>query len=380
MNVKTAHTRAPDAAKAVAELRAQLPGKVKALIVFASPSYDLAGLFSGLKRSIGADFLIGCSSAGEFSEGGFAERAVSAMAISGPDLVVQAAHAAAISANRDAAGTRLAELIATPDILEQPHKVALVLADALSGYTEVLVAAMQRSVGPTWRFFGGGAGDDARFQKTFVVFGDHVHEDAAVALAIGSSKPIGLSFRHDWVPSGSLMRATSSQGVVLKTLDGAPAVEAVEAFARQTQQKFDSASPVGFFLHNVIGVKTPGGFKLRVPLAVGADGSLQCASDVPEGSIVSFMRPPLTAGAAAQAAALEALGQLEGNPPEAALLFDCAATRLRLGTGFSAELKLFGEVLQAPYAGCNTYGQIAPGSNSLADFHNCTAVVCVFPK
>jgi hypothetical protein len=33
-----------------------------------------------------------------------------------------------------------------------------------------------------------------------------------------------------------------------------------------------------------------------------------------------------------------------------------------------------------PYAGCNTYGQIARAEGQFGGFHNCTAVVCVLPE
>jgi hypothetical protein len=31
-------------------------------------------------------------------------------------------------------------------------------------------------------------------------------------------------------------------------------------------------------------------------------------------------------------------------------------------------------------AGCNTYGQVASIEGQLSGFHNCNAVVCVFPE
>jgi hypothetical protein len=86
-------------------------------------------------------------------------------------------------------------------------------------------------------------------------------------------------------------------------------------------------------------------------------------------------------GGSALEATRAALEQLQGAEPEAALFFDCVATRLRMGKDFGFELKNVKEVLgEACYAGCNTYGQIARAPGQFSGFHNCTAVVAVFPK
>jgi hypothetical protein len=38
------------------------------------------------------------------------------------------------------------------------------------------------------------------------------------------------------------------------------------------------------------------------------------------------------------------------------------------------------ELGEVPYAGFNTYGQIAQSAGQFSGFHNCTAVVCVLPR
>jgi hypothetical protein len=70
----------------------------------------------------------------------------------------------------------------------------------------------------------------------------------------------------------------------------------------------------------------------------------------------------------------------EGHTPKAALFFDCVATRLRLGQDFGHELDAVArELHSAPFAGFNSYGQIVRAEGQFSGFHNCTAVVCVFP-
>jgi len=84
---------------------------------------------------------------------------------------------------------------------------------------------------------------------------------------------------------------------------------------------------------------------------------------------------------AAEKATRSALAALGGGRPGAALVFDCVATRLRLGKVFDDELKSCAELLRpAGFVGCNTYGQIARAEGQFSGFHNCTAVVCVIPQ
>jgi hypothetical protein len=64
-----------------------------------------------------------------------------------------------------------------------------------------------------------------------------------------------------------------------------------------------------------------------------------------------------------------------------AFLFDCVATRLRLGQEFGVELAAVqNELGGVQFAGFNTYGQIAQCEGQFNGFHNCTAVVCVLPR
>jgi hypothetical protein len=154
-----------------------------------------------------------------------------------------------------------------------------------------------------------------------------------------------------------------------------------EEHARRTEQKFDVKDPIPFFLHNILGIDTGQGFKLRVPLAVNDDGSISCAAEIPTGATVCIMSTDaVSAGEAAASATADALSRLNGNEPAVALFFDCVATRLRLGRDFGSELKAVERALgSAQFAGCNTYGQVARAEGQFSGFHNCTAVICILP-
>jgi hypothetical protein len=162
-----------------------------------------------------------------------------------------------------------------------------------------------------------------------------------------------------------------------------PAVDAFEDHASATRQAFDRGQPMPFFLHNIIGVHTEQGYKLRVPLGVNSEGGVAFASEVPVGATAQIMSTHTDAAvAAAETATADAMRQVleNGAKPSGALFFDCVATRLRLGQEFRQELAAVGSALEgAKFAGFNSYGQIVRADGQLSGFHNCTAVVCVFP-
>jgi hypothetical protein len=164
-------------------------------------------------------------------------------------------------------------------------------------------------------------------------------------------------------------------------MNAAPAAEVYEEFAAERGERFSRGDPMPVFLHHVIGISTPTGQKLRVPLSVGEDDSITCAAEVPAGTAVHLMSTDVESTASSAAEAIRAARQkLQGERPAVALFFDCAATRLRLGKDFAVELNaVASELGGVPFAGCNTYGQIARAEGQFSGFHNCTAVACLIP-
>ncbi|HEX6374064.1 MAG TPA: FIST N-terminal domain-containing protein [Longimicrobium sp.] len=357
-------------------------GAPDALIVFASPDQDHGALLQALQESTGTAVLVGCSSAGEFTSGDSGTGMTCAVALRAPEMVFTASLGRGLREDRAAAAARMVAGFRGLDAGSHRYRSALLLTDALAGFADDLVDRLTLLTGGMYRFFGGGAGDDARFEHTVVFCGTEVASDAAVALEILSHKPVGVGVRHGWEPGPDRMRVTESVGMRLGSLNAAPAVDVFDAHAQATGQAFDHAQPIPFFLHNVLGVESADGYRLRVPLAVEADGAVACAADVPSGSTACIMATtPASAAEAAAVATRAALDQLGGHEPAVAFLFDCVATRLRLGQAFGQELAAVqGELGAVPFAGFNTYGQIAQSEGQFNGFHNCTAVVCVIPR
>lgn len=353
-----------------------------AIIVFASADHDYRALLAELGRVVGTSVVVGSSSAGEFTHEQRGEGYVSAMALRSPSMKFSVGIGRNITRNHLAAARDVVSEFEGLSDRPMPYRAALVMTDALAGHTDAMVEEMTLATGGNYRFFGGGAGDDGRFQQTHVFAGTESLSDAIVALEMQSLKPIGIGVSHGWEPAGAGLRVTEAEGARLISLNGAPAVHAFEEHAESTGQTFDAANALPFFLHNILGIATSDGYRLRVPLGVMPDGSVMCAAAIPKGSVVHVMKTTnQSAVLAAEQATRNAIEALDGQRPQAAFVFDCVATRLRTGASFDDELKACANLLApAKFVGCNTYGQIARAEGQFGGFHNCTAVVCVLPE
>jgi hypothetical protein len=386
MKTAAASTEVADAREAgrslAAEIQRRLSGPPKAIMVFAAPSYDHAALLDELATQCPDALVVGASSAGEFMNQQRGEGLACALGLAGDDVEFGIGVARAISPDAGEAARQIVGGFKGLSDYSFPYRSALIMADALAGHADVLVDELTLATGGQYQFFGGGAGDNAQFQRTSVFCGREVLNGAAVALEILTEKPIGVGVRHGWAPASSPFRVTEADGMRLVSLNGLPAAEAFEAHARTTGQKLDRDAPIPFFLHNIVGIEAGDSHRLRVPLAILPDGSVLCAAEVPQGSVVYIMRASAASAVeAAQEATQAALAALGAHKPQAALFFDCVATRLRMGDQFGDEVGVVRDQLSgADLLGCNTHGQIARAEGQFEGFHNCTAVVAVLPE
>lgn len=381
-----AFTSATDSTEAGRDLGEQIHQAIgeapDAVVVFASAQFDHPALLGALTAACGPVVLVGASSAGEFTGAARGEGSACALAVRSVDIRFAAGLGTGVGADRAAAAQQVARSFRGVRTHDYPHRAALVLTDALAGHADDLIEQLTVATSGGYEFAGGGAGDDARFARTHVFCGTRVETDAVVALEILSTQPIGIGVDHGWTPASPVMRVTAADGTKLIGLDGFPAVEAFADHAARTGQKLDRADPLPFFLHNILGVDTPDGHRLRVPLSIGDDGAVSCAAEIPVGTRVFIMQASVASAAeAASTATRTAVRALGGRKPAAALLFDCVATRLRLGDMFGFELDAVRAVLgDGALVGCNTHGQIARADGQFSGFHNCTAVVLAFPS
>jgi len=350
------------------------------VLLFVSSSYDQGLVLHTLQETCQPRLLLGCSSAGEFTSRMHGINLTCALAIRSDQMrfSVGVGH----NINSDGVGAAKEMLPAfSPRLADYPCQTALVLADARGGQLDMFLEQLSTQAPGSYQFVGGGAGDNAQFYWTPVFYGANVLADAAVVLTIQSKKPIGIGASHGWIPASKPMEVTKVCGIDLLQLDGRPAVEAFHLQAQLRSQRLDAAEPLPFFLHNLLGIKGAHGYTLRVPLAITRDGAIRCAAAIPKHAQVCLMEATTHSPIeAAIEATCQARRQIGNTRLAGALFFDCVTTRLAIGEAFGFELEAVQKQLgPIPYAGCNTHGQIVGRRGQKSNFHNCTAVVCMFP-
>ena len=380
--VYTDHTDSREAGTHLgAQIQEALSDTPDAVILFASSSFDYEQFLSSLDAACHPRVMVGASSAGEFTRQRRGEGTACALAIRSDEIHVAAGLGRGVTEDRANAAREVVAGFRGEDTDGLPYRAALIMTDALAGHADDLVDQLTVLTAGKYQFAGGGAGDDAQFTRTHVFHGTKAFSNAVVGLELLSTKPTGIGVGHGWSPATKPLRVTAAEGTRLISLNGLPAIEAFEEHARSTGQSFDREAPLPFFLHNILGIDTGSGYRLRVPLSVDADGAVTCAAEIPSGARVHVMKTTSQSAIdAALGATTAAMERLHGHKPGAALLFDCVATRLRMGDQFGFEVDSVAGILDgAAFVGCNTYGQIARAEGQFEGFHNCTAVVMLLP-
>ncbi len=371
--------------EALTQAAARLGGTAPNLgFVFVGSNHDLgAALAAARAAHPGADIL-GCTTAGELTEQGLVKGGISVML----------AH---IDGHFDAAFSDVGNVAAAAANLSEGYRAtksaaaasggtastSVVLVDGLAGVGEDLVQAVRKGTSPVQQIVGGAAGDDGKFEATYVGLNEQSRTGAAAVVHTFGSDMWGVGVHHGLRAATDTMEVTRSEGNVVHEIDGRPAFEAYRAFAKTRGQDLEPDTAGGFMIAHELGIHFLDELdKARAPLSVGANGELSCAAGIPEGSMVSILdggKDDLAA--AALTAAQEAKRNLGGKKAAGILLFDCICRGIILDDEFHREIDAIKEVFpDTPITGFLTYGEIARYKGKLDGWHNTTAVVVAIPE
>lgn len=260
----------------------------------------------------------------------------------------------------------------------------LTLADAFACDGEVLLSALTDAVPPHWRLFGGTAGEDWRFGGTTKVFArGEVLERSAVLVGMFTDGAPSLATRHGWCAAhGSReLTVTASDGSRLLTLDGEPAAKVYRAELERLGLMRPGEDLLPAMAKYELGARTVFGneLKIRAPLGVGDEGSVQLASTLAPGTVVQVVAADADGLiAAATELSRRVLEPLAGAAIRGALVFDCAARLQLLGDRYAEEVAAFQGGRHFPMVGMACYGEIARFGGSIEGFHNTTAVMAAW--
>ncbi|MFS2222083.1 FIST N-terminal domain-containing protein [Pantoea sp. B65] len=186
---KYASSESPDPVQAVAEFASQIGHEgIDTVIFFCSPDYDLDILGRELKNTFSCP-CVGCTSSGQIGPEGFQHSGLLGLGLGGGfrtrSFMIQPL------LDYSAVVADIAEEIRRDcETRPQLQRFGLLLVDGLSMAEERLVANLYQQVGNV-PIIGGSAGDDLRFEKTYVYDGNgQFISDAAVFAVVETSSPL----------------------------------------------------------------------------------------------------------------------------------------------------------------------------------------------
>jgi hypothetical protein len=360
-------------------------------ILFCSSRYNYREVLKGVKETAPGAQVIGCSSASEFTEEEVTKDSVVCAFISSPNFKFFTSVGRGIKKD-PAAAVEAAARALPEDVPGFNHRSAIMLIDALSGRGDEVVDAALKSLGPTVRFSGGAAADNLQFKNTYVFHNDHAYLDAAVVAMVASKNPVFIGVKHGHCPISTPLTLTRVKDNIVYSIDGMPAFDVWKTHTRERAKakgidvdNLPTPSDVGSFLVQYeAGLLAGHEYKVRAPLSVNADGSINFACSMTEGSVIRIMESPnkYYQIVSAKGAAEIAMKAAKGAKIAGAIVFDCVCRSLILDKEFHKGVDEIKSVIGAgvPVIGFATYGEIAMEMGQLSGFHNTTTVVLLIPE
>jgi hypothetical protein len=359
-----------DAVEGAIAALGQKPGLV---LIF--PAGDIAPDDAALQAHAAASgaSVAGMTGSGAIGEGRVIDTGCSAIAFSSslPTGVGAVEAGDPRTAGREAAAQALAATDAAP------YRIVLLFVDSESGDQAEVVAGAYAVAGGRIPLAGGAAGGVARAR-----FADgRSFPGGVVAVAIGSSTPIGVGIAHGCVARGGPSIVTRSNGGTVLRLDGRPAQDVYfEKLGLRGADLDDNEFEVLAMAHPLAEPQLSGGpARPRYLRARAPDGGLVCATSIERNAAVEICeQTPDTIVRSARRAVEDAVSQL-GGPAEAALVFDCAG-RSAWFRGDLAQRELdalvaaFGDPAPA-LAGAYTRGEIGRTRGAKGDRNHSVVVV-----
>lgn len=229
--MKTAYSTGKTTKEVSRDLLNQLGGlDPRAILFFASPTFDLETLGREIGNAFEGATVFGCTTAGEIVSGKMLKGAVAAMPLEKEVVdriklcVIEDLH------SRDAVDRAFAsfeECFGESMMDMDPGKyVGIILVDGLSKAEEKLMDRIGDLTNVS--FVGGSAGDDLKFQKTYVFADGKARSNSAVLALLKPGVGFDVIKTQSFTTLGKRLRATrvDEREMTIDEFDGKPAIVA----------------------------------------------------------------------------------------------------------------------------------------------------------
>ena len=286
--IKTAHSCAPDARTAAREFHTAVSQPDTALAVFfASSEYDLEALADELRRLFEGVPLVGCTTAGEIGPSGYRQRSLSGASFPAGAFTAAVGRLGNLQHFEIGQGETLARSLLddlesrTPHV-DSRHCFGFLLIDGMSMREEPVTRTFQHALGNI-ALFGGSAGDDLKFERTWIYGDGAFHPDSAVLIVVATSYPFKIFKTQHFVSDQERLIVTEADPThrIVKEINGLPAAE---EYARRIGAEVRELTPSRFAASPVV-VLIDGTDYVRSIQKANPDGSLTFYCAIDEGLV-----------------------------------------------------------------------------------------------
>ena len=194
------------------------------LLLYFGPTDRLSDedVFGSLRQKYPSAILAGCSTGHVIQGDDINDQDIVASAINFKKCSVEAASVKIAGAEQsEDCGRQLAA-----DLLRDDLRLVILISQGLNVNGDKLIHGLSSSLPSDVQIAGGLAGDGPRFEKTLVCLNENSDSETIVAIGIyGAALGIGRGWAGGWTVFGPQRTITASDGVVLKEIDGQPALD-----------------------------------------------------------------------------------------------------------------------------------------------------------
>ncbi len=338
-----------DAEEAVFDLAQQIKQPDSRInLAFFSDDYDPRRLGPALKKYLDGP-VIGCTTAGQLSELGFQRGGMSGASLAGDQLSAVPYLIHPLSSHLEQVAEIALDVQKRQSVTES-SAFGFLLIDGLSMKEEPLISSLYMALGNV-PIFGGSAGDNLRFKKTFVYHDGRLLEDAAVFTLFSTSLPFHIFKHQHFVPSTIKLVVTEAEPEkrLVREINGGAAAEVYAQLIGRTIDQLDSA----VFSQHPLMLKIGNDYFVRSISNVEADGSLKFFCAIDAGLVLTIGR-----GDAALESLDRDLQRITRDMGEPAVIIGCDCILRRLEMEAHGIDDHIGKLLAgSKIVGFSTYGE-----------------------
>lgn len=291
LEFSSASTRMVNSKRAITECIEAALGDATAdcslLVIHASLGHDYPALLTQAREMLPNACVVGASCCGVAGKEGVSEsmKDVAVMAVRGPELAV--AHVDSIYGHN--AFEKSAELARQLVAARSGVNMVYFLASGIDIDNDHCIAGLESVLGPDVTIFGATSSDNMKGVISYQMVGDQVFEHAAYA--VGFADPtleVDTQATHGFVAVGEPLVVTSSEGHLIRKLNGNPAwTEYTGRLGLDPSATCGDSIPIGALAEELppdLAAEYGNSHILRVVTKRDADGTMYYATTCPEGT------------------------------------------------------------------------------------------------